>query len=182
MERVETRVRIRGGKWTTRLAFFSFHPSRLFVSGKLKPVDTRQIGFEASPFPRTRPSRCEQPPSLNSIKRFHLHFASRTVFRTVANGSKKKIEPRPNQGKSFVLLRRRALCCQAYYICSTAFEMYQLFVLQRWRERKKEEFVVFIFFFWKNMDKNINEYVEVFINKVIQWIISFYLLNYAVYL
>ena len=47
----------------------------------------RQIDFEASPFPppRTRPSRCdaEQPPSrrLNSIKRFHLHFAARTVFR-----------------------------------------------------------------------------------------------------
>ena len=128
MERVETRVRIRGGKWTTRLAFFSFHPSRLFVSGKLKPVDTRQIGFEASPFPRTRPSRCEQPPSLNSIKRFHLHFASRTVFRTVANGSKKKIEPRPREKVSFffeeepsvvrlIIFVQQRLRCISYLYC-----------------------------------------------------------------
>lgn len=129
MERVETRVRIRGGKWTTRLAFFSFHPSRLFVSGKLKPVDTRQIGFEASPFPRTRPSRCEQPPSLNSIKRFHLHFASRTVFRTVANGSKKKIEPRPREKVSFffeeelsvvrlIIFVQQRLRCISYLCCN----------------------------------------------------------------
>lgn len=147
MERVETRVRIRGGKWTTRLAFFSFHPSRLFVSGKLKPVDTRQIGFEASPFPRNAPFalRATTLPKLNQ----EIPFAFRLAYGVSHRGKWKQEEDRTTaEGKSFVLLRRRALCCQAYYICSTAFEMYQLFVLQRWRERKKEEFVVFIFFFF----------------------------------
>lgn len=130
MERVETRVRIRGGKWTTRLAFFSFHPSRLFVSGKLKPVDTRQIGFEASPFPRNAPFalRATTLPKLNQ----EIPFAFRLAYGVSHRGKWKQEEDRTTaEGKSFVLLRRRALCCQAYYICSTAFEMYQLFVLQR---------------------------------------------------
>lgn len=48
MER-ETRVRIRGGKWTTRLAFFSFLPSRLFVSGKLSGETRRYVKSTSKP-------------------------------------------------------------------------------------------------------------------------------------
>lgn len=80
-------------------------------------------------FLETRPSRCEQPPSLNSIKRFHLHFASRTVFRTVANGSKKKIEPRPREKVSFffeeepsvvrlIIFVQQRLRCISYLCCN----------------------------------------------------------------
>lgn len=132
MERVETRVRIRGGKWTTRLAFFSFHPSRLFVSGKLSGETRRYPSnrLRSQPFSSNAPFalRATTLPKLNQ----EIPFAFRLAYGVSHRGKWKQEEDRTTaEGKSFVLLRRRALCCQAYYICSTAFEMYQLFVLQR---------------------------------------------------
>lgn len=110
MER-ETRVRIRGGKWTTRLAFFSFLPSRLFVSGKLKPVDTSNR-LRSQPFSSTSNApfalRCRAStlptPKLNQ----EIPFAFRRAYG-VSQMEARRRSNHGNEGKvSFFFVSKKA--------------------------------------------------------------------------
>lgn len=110
MER-ETRVRIRGGKWTTRLAFFSFLPSRLFVSGKLKPVDTSNR-LRSQPFSSTSNApfalRCRATtlptPKLNQ----EIPFAFRRAYG-VSQMEARRRSNHGNEGKvSFFFVSKKA--------------------------------------------------------------------------
>lgn len=133
MER-ETRVRIRGGKWTTRLAFFSFLPSRLFVSGKLKPVDTSNR-LRSQPFSSTSNApfalRCRATtlptPKLNQ----EIPFAFRRAYGVSQMEARRKSNHGNERKVSFFFVSKKARPSYLAYICSTAFEMYRPFVLQR---------------------------------------------------
>lgn len=90
MER-ETRL-ARGGKWTTRLAFFSFLLSRLFVSSKLSKETRRYVKSTwwrpALFLQRPSPSNPPPTPKLNQ----EIPFAFRRAYgvsRYVANGGRR---------------------------------------------------------------------------------------------
>lgn len=148
MERVETRVRIRGGKWTTRLAFFSFHPSRLFVSGKLKPVDTRQIGFEASPFPRNAPFalRATTLPKLNQ----EIPFAFRLAYGVSHRGKWKQEEDRTTAepGKKFRSSSKKSpLLSGLLYLFNSVWDVSAICAATMTREKERRICSFHFFFF-----------------------------------
>lgn len=127
--RDSARARIHGGKWTTRPAFFSFLLSRLFVSSKLSKETRRYVKstwWRPALFLQRRATL-----PLNSIKRFHLHFAARTVFR--ATWQMEARRRRSSHGKSFV--------SSLLFVSSPPLHLFQGVrdVLQRERKRERKE-------------------------------------------
>lgn len=149
MERVETRVRIRGGKWTTRLAFFSFHPSRLFVSGKLSGETRRYPSnrLRSQPFSSNAPFalRATTLPKLNQ----EIPFAFRLAYGVSHRGKWKQEEDRTTAepGKKFRSSSKKSpLLSGLLYLFNSVWDVSAICAATMTRE-KERRICSFQFFF-----------------------------------